>query len=71
VPTAVQKAPVLLGPSSLPAGTVVLSSRQVDSASWIGCSQEVFWLGPVGPSKNDRCRSPHRPSKASQGYCFR
>jgi hypothetical protein len=68
VATAVQKALVLLGPSNVPAGTVVLSSRQVVSASWRGAVQEYFMFGPVGPSKKDRCRSPQRPSNASHGY---
>jgi hypothetical protein len=61
-----QKKSVASVPRIPPVGTAKARSRQV-SDHVIGSVHCVFRFGPVGPLKNARWSSPHRPSKPIQG----
>ena len=68
LPIARQKKSVAVVPNTLAVGTEKLRSRQ-SFDHWIGSVHCVLRLGPVGPLKNEGCRSPHRPSNAIHGNC--
>ncbi len=65
--TTPQKTSVALVPTAPLAGTAKLASRQLSCAQVKGSVHWSLSLGPVGPLNTPECRSPHRPSKPSQG----